>query len=227
MSGTGAREAWSGCATDVAAALELVVATGDVGDGFGVGDVLFLEDARGEGIGVVGVEDGDGALEDDGTVVEVLVDEVDGAAGDFDAVVEGLVLGVEAGEGGQQGGMDVDDAVGEGVDELRREQAHVAGEDDEIDIVTAEAGDDVGVVLGAGAALGEEDFARQAELATDGEAAGRGGVGDDDGNLDAGQTALTDAVVNRDHVGAATGDEDAEAEGVLRWSIQSTSPFPG
>ena len=75
----------------------------------------------GEGGGVVGGEDGDGALENDGAVVKALVDEVDGAAGDFDAEIEGLGLGVEAGEAGQQAGVDVKDAVGEGLDEGRRD----------------------------------------------------------------------------------------------------------
>ncbi len=89
----------------------------DAVDGLSVGDVLLGKDAVCEGVGVVSVEDGDGALEDDGTMVEVLVDEMYGAAGDFDAVVEGLLLGVEAGEGGQQGGMNVEDAIGEGGDE--------------------------------------------------------------------------------------------------------------
>ena len=87
---------------NVAAAADLVLAAGDAGDGFGVGDVLFDEDAVGEGVCVVGVENRDGALEDDGAVVEVFVDEVDGAAGDFHAVVECLLLGVESRESGQQ-----------------------------------------------------------------------------------------------------------------------------
>lgn len=45
----------SGFAKDVAAALEFVVTGCDAGDGFPVGDVLFLEDARGERFGVVGI----------------------------------------------------------------------------------------------------------------------------------------------------------------------------
>jgi len=148
----------SGVAGDVAAAADFVGSAGDEGEGFGVGDVFFDENAVGEGVGVVGVEDGDSALEDDGTVVEVFVDEVDGASGDFDSVIEGLPLGSEAGECGEQRGVNVDDAVGEGGDEAGREQAHVAGEADEVDIVGAECGDHVGVVRGAGPALGDEQF---------------------------------------------------------------------
>jgi hypothetical protein len=66
---------------------------------------------------VVAVEDGDGGLDDDGAGVEAFVDEMDGAAGEFYAVLQGLELGLEAGEGGQQRGVDVEDAVGEALDE--------------------------------------------------------------------------------------------------------------
>ena len=53
--------------------------------------------------------------------------------------------------------MDVENAIGEGGDELRREQPHVAGQADQIDMVLAQAGEHIGVVLGAGAALGDKD----------------------------------------------------------------------
>ena len=42
------------------------------GDRFAVGDVLFGEDAVCERVGVVGLENGDGALQDDGAVVGAL-----------------------------------------------------------------------------------------------------------------------------------------------------------
>ena len=83
------------------ASADFVFAAGYAADGLSVGDVLFDKDALGEGVRVVGFEDGNGALEDDGAVVEMFVDKVNGAAGDFYAVVEGLLLGVEAGKGGQ------------------------------------------------------------------------------------------------------------------------------
>src|SRR5258707_9759965 len=51
------------------------------------------------GVLVVGIEDGDDGLQDDGAGVEIFVDEVDGASGELDAVVEGLLLRFEAGEG--------------------------------------------------------------------------------------------------------------------------------
>jgi len=75
-------------------AADFVVAARDEGEGFNVSDMLFNEDAGGEGVGGVGGEDGDGALEDDDAVVEVLVDKMDGAASELDSVVEGLLLGM-------------------------------------------------------------------------------------------------------------------------------------
>ena len=58
----------------------------------GVCDALLLEDPCGERLGCVVVEDGDGALDDDGAVVVDVVGEVDGASADLAAGSEnGLV----------------------------------------------------------------------------------------------------------------------------------------
>mgnify|MGYP006137190317 CR=1 FL=1 len=56
-------------------------------------------------------------------MIEFFVHEMDGAAGDFDAIVEGLLPGFEAGKGGEEGWMDVDDAIGEGADHLMAQPA--------------------------------------------------------------------------------------------------------
>ena len=182
----------------------------DAGDGFGVGLMLLLENAVGESVGVVRGQDGDGSLEDDDAVVQLLIDKMDGAAGDLDAVVEGLLLRVEAGEGREQRGVDVEDAVGEGADEVRREQAHVAGEADELDVMLAESGDDVGIVLGALAAAGVEGEGGEAALAGGGEAGSVGHVRDDDSNAGVGDGARADRVGDGEEVGAAAGEEDTE-----------------
>ena len=60
-----------------------------------------------EGCGGVAGEDGDFFLEDDGSGVHAGIDVVDGAAGFGGAVVDGLFPGVEAGVGGEEGGVDV------------------------------------------------------------------------------------------------------------------------
>jgi len=88
-------------AGDESAAADLVVAADDAGYGFGVGLVLFNQDSLGERVGVVGFEDGDGALENDWAVIEMFIDKMDGAAGYFYAVVKGLPLGFQAGKSGE------------------------------------------------------------------------------------------------------------------------------
>ena len=60
------------------------------------------------------------------------VDEVDGHAGDLDARRERVADGVCAGEGGQQRRVQVDDAAREGRQHRRAEDAHVAGQDDQL-----------------------------------------------------------------------------------------------
>jgi len=81
-------------------------------------DVLRGQDAAAQGLHVVVVVDRDGGLEDDGAAVERVVDEVDRAAADLDPVLPGLPLGVDPGEGRQEGRVDVDDAVGEAREEV-------------------------------------------------------------------------------------------------------------
>jgi hypothetical protein len=77
---------------------------------------------------------------------------VDGAAGDADAVLDGLALRVEAGEGREQGGVDVEHAPAKLFDEAGREQAHVTGEADQLDAVFVQDADDLALVLLARAA---------------------------------------------------------------------------
>ncbi len=201
----------SGIALQVTAAAEFVFAAGDKADSFGVGKVLFGEDAAVEGFGCVGVEDGDSALDDDGAMIKLLIDKVDGAAGDFDAVSEGLLLSFEAGECGKQRGMNVEDAIAEGGDEVGREEAHVAGQADEIDVVGLETGDHVDVMLRAGATFGDADGGGKAETLRGFEGGSFGDVRDDHGDFDAGQASGADGIGDGEEVGAAAREEDAEA----------------
>ncbi len=57
--------------------------------------------------------------------------------------------------------MDVQNAVGEGRDEGRRDDAHVARQADEIDLVPVQERDHLGVVFGAFAAGGGKGEGRQ------------------------------------------------------------------
>src|SRR6266567_461739 len=162
-------------------------------------------------MGIIGVENRNGALKNDDSVIEVLIDKMDGAPGQFHAVVKSLLLRVEAGESRQQRRVDVEDAIGEGGDELGGEEAHVAGEADQFDAVTLQAGQHVGIVLGALAALGDEDFSGQAEFEGGAKAGGVGDVGDYDGDLDSGKATFADGLCDGQEVGAPAGEENSQA----------------
>jgi hypothetical protein len=75
---------------------------------------------------------------------------VHGATGDLHPVVEGLLLDVHAGEGGQQGGVDVDHAVGERRAGTRGEQAHEARQHHQLHAMLAQLRQQRAVELRAG-----------------------------------------------------------------------------
>lgn len=166
--------------------------------------MFFLQNSGGEGVFGVVVFHGDDGLEDDGASVEIFVDEMDGAAGEFDTVFEGLALGFEAGERGKERRMDVEDRVGEGGYKIGGEEAHVAGEADQINFVFLENGYDLPIV-----SFALETFRRNravGDVAGFGavEARGAFAVADDDGDFGVRDAAGGDAVGQGFEVGAAT-----------------------
>ena len=97
----------------------------------------------------------DPLLRDDRAGVHALVQEVDGDAGLLRAGRERLADRVEAGEGRQERRMHVD--AREAREEAGREELHVPGADDELDIVRGEPlGHRVVAVLAAGVVLQRE-----------------------------------------------------------------------
>src|SRR6266566_470852 len=71
---------------------------------------------------------------------------MDGAAGKLYAIFEGLALRFEAGKGGQERRMNVQDAIWIFCDEEGRQQTHVSREANEINFVLVENGGDLAVV---------------------------------------------------------------------------------
>ncbi len=98
-----------------------------------VAAVLHLENTGGEGFLGVVLQDRHGPLDEDGAVVEFGADEVDGAAVDADASLQGTGVGVEAFEGGQERGMDVEEAVLPALHEPGAQDAHETRQADEPD----------------------------------------------------------------------------------------------
>jgi DNA polymerase III subunit delta' len=179
-------------AKEAAAAFDADALEGDLFDGFGIEIPFGLLDAGVEGGGGVVVVHGNGLLGDDGAGIDALIDEMDGAAGDFDAVVEGLFPGFEAGERGEQGGMNIDDAVGEGAEEFAFEDAHEAGEDDEVDLRVLENGDEslFGFFIKLGAEFsGRDEDGFEAVALREGKDAGPLDVRGDDDNFHGGTGA--------------------------------------
>ena len=199
---------------DDAAAGDGEAARGEKAEGLGEGEVLLLLDAGVEGLGRVALKNGDGTLNDDGTAVCAGIDEVDGAPGDLGAVVEGLFPRVEAGEGRQERGVDVEDAVGEGVQETGLDDAHEPGQHDGVRAVALDDADPF--LLGRAFEFGLEGGAGKI-LRGD---AGAAGALQDEGILDIGQDADelgiqrpgVDGVEDGLHVGAGPGTEHGEAK---------------
>ena len=120
-------------------------------DDEGVVGVLEGVDAGGEGVGGVAGEDGAGGLEDDVAGVVLFVDVVDGDAGGGvagveDGLVDVVAVHAFAAVAGEEGGVDVDDAAGVGLEEGGGEAPEEAGEDDEVDAEVAELVEEAGGV---------------------------------------------------------------------------------
>ena len=98
------------------------------GHGAGVDDVLLREHACGQGLGRVVGQHGHHGLVQDGAHVQLGRHAMHGAAGKLAAGIDGPLVGVQAGEGRQQRGVDVDHAAGEMLHEAGRQDAHEAGQ---------------------------------------------------------------------------------------------------
>jgi len=150
-------------------------------DGAGEGqafDVAAAFDEIGE---LLAVGDAADLLFDDGAVVEDLGDVVGSGADEFDAAFEGGVVGFGAGEGGQEGVVDVDDAGREARDEVLGEDLHVAGEDDEIDLLLGEQAELAG--LGFGLVGGVDGDENEGDAVEAGQGAGVFVVGEDEADV--------------------------------------------
>lgn len=123
------------------------------------------------------------ALLDNWAFVEIRRDKVCRGANDLDTAVVGLVVGLGALEGGQEAVVDVDDLAAHGGAERGREDLHVAGQDDELNVVLLDQLKDLPLLLGLGV-LGDGQVVELDAVAL-GQRRKVRVVGDDDGDLDA------------------------------------------
>lgn len=84
------------------------------------------------------------------TFIQVGSDEMRCGADNLDTTLVGLVVRLGTLEGGQEAVVDVDDAARHSFAEGRGEDLHVAGENNEFDIVLFDEGEDLGFLLGFG-----------------------------------------------------------------------------
>lgn len=91
-----------------------------------VNDVLLREYARGQRLGRVIGQHGHNGLLQNGADIQLRRHTMHGAAGKLAARINGALVGVQAGEGGQQRGVDVDHAPRKMLHKAGRQNAHKA-----------------------------------------------------------------------------------------------------
>lgn len=97
--------------------------------------MLFDQNASGEGLNGIVVQNGNGHLEKNRPAVEVFIYKVDRATGDLYTMGQGLILGIETREGGQERRVDIQDTPLKFPNELPTEESHVACQTNPIDRV--------------------------------------------------------------------------------------------
>src|SRR3954471_24605155 len=106
--------------------------------------------------------------------------------------------------------MDIQDLVGKGADKLRREQPHVAGQADEVNVLLAQCLDHLGVVLLARLALGGDHARIETALLRCGDGRSVFLIGYDDRDLGVGNAAGVNRIRNGKEVRSAPGEKNAE-----------------
>ena len=172
--------------------------------------MLLLEDPRGQRLHRVVVFHRHRALEQDWTAVQLPGDEVDGRAADLHAVVERLALRVHAGKGRQQRWVDVQDGVGERLEQRRADEPHETRKANEDGTARPQFLDEPPIVVvarGELAMVDDEGF--DSGLGGAREAGRRRLVRDHDRNPRA-KLTVGDGVDQRLQVAAAARDENTE-----------------
>ena len=125
-------------------------------DGFGINSVLLFQDAVGKCFDRVIIEHRNHGLANNGACVHTFVHQMDGASCALDAIFQRLLLRVQTGKGRQQGGMNVQDSLGKGPNEVRTQNAHKTRQTNQIHLVGPKHGHHFTVIGLAFLALGRE-----------------------------------------------------------------------
>ena len=109
--------------------------------------MLLNLDAGVEGLRGIAGEDGYKGLHDDLAAVHAGIDVMDGAARLGDAGFEGLLPGLDTGEVREEGGVNVEDTVGERLQEGLLDEAHEAGQTNQVYTEGLQLSRDLGLQL--------------------------------------------------------------------------------
>jgi hypothetical protein len=192
-----------------AAVFDAVVAGEHQGDRLGVDAVLFRQYARRERLFGIARLDGHDSLGHDRAGIERFVHEMHGATAELHAIFERLALCLEAREGRQQRGMNVQDAAAKGGDEIGRKQAHEPRQANQIGAGIVERGNQHAVVGLALEPFRGDDARGYAPLGGAVEARSALAVADHQGDAGIGDAADSDAVRQSREIRAAAAEQHA------------------
>jgi len=102
-------------------------------DGARVNLVFLFQDAAGERVGGIVGKYRNHGLDDDRPGIDTAINQVDSTAGEAGAVVDCLLLDMQPGKSGEQGRVDVDNPLREGVEHHLADDAHEAGQHHQLD----------------------------------------------------------------------------------------------
>jgi hypothetical protein len=169
--------------------------------------MLLFKDAGGQSLHRIILKNRYDCLDENRAGINTAVDKVYSATGKAGTVINRLLLDVQAGKRRQQGGVDVNHAIGERVDECLGDDAHEARQNDKLDIGFLQGSDDGGIeVLATGKVTMVDASAGNPGLCSAFQCGGTRVITDDNGNL--GIEAVILAPVNdRLQIGPATRGE--------------------
>lgn len=115
--------------------LNLEPSLGEETDRFRVDAVFLFEDTTPQCLTGISGQERDHGLNNNGTRIGPLINEMDRATGKTDPVIRCLLLNVDAWEGREQCRMNVHNPSGKRGDKFRRNDTHVAGKHHKVHVV--------------------------------------------------------------------------------------------
>jgi hypothetical protein len=103
-------------------------------NGFRVKPVFLLENSGRQFFDRITLQNRDDGLKDDGTAIQRLIHKVHRAAAEFHSMFESLILDIQSRKRRQKRRVNVQDGMGEGLDQDRAEHSHESGQANQVDL---------------------------------------------------------------------------------------------